>query len=73
MTAVDHQVVLRRFTRPTYQVAAVGALVLTVQAVLFPAVGAAPTWLLASIPPLLTAAAVLAVKSIPHDHVKFPE
>ncbi|WP_127500764.1 hypothetical protein [Actinoplanes solisilvae] len=72
MTAVDRQVVLRRFTRATYQVAAVGALALTVQAVIFPAVGAGPVWLLATIPPLLTAAAVLTIKSIPYEHVKFP-
>lgn len=72
MTAVDRQVVLRRFVRPVYQVGAVAALVVTVQAAIFPAVGAAPSWLWAVVPLPAAAAAVLTIKSIPYDHVKFP-
>jgi hypothetical protein len=72
MTAVDRQVVLRRCTRSTYQVGAVAALVVTVQAVIFPAVGAGPSWLWATVPLLGATAAVLTIKSIPYDHVKFP-
>ena len=70
MTAVQRQVVLRRFARPVYQAGAAVALVATVQAVFVPAAGG-PGWLWAAVPPLGAAAAVLTLKSIPYDDVKF--
>ena len=72
MTTVERQVVLRRFVRPVYQVGAAVTLVATVQAVLLPAVGAGPGWLWAVVPVTAAGATVLAIKSIPYEHVKFP-
>ncbi|HET6483956.1 MAG TPA: hypothetical protein VFG35_28465 [Actinoplanes sp.] len=72
MTAVDRQVVLRRCSRPVYQVGAVVALVATVQAALLPSVEAAPAWFWAAVPVCAAAATVLTIKSVPYDHVKFP-
>jgi hypothetical protein len=64
--------VLRRFPRRVYQGAAVIALVAATQAAIVPAVGAGPAWLWAGVPVLGAAAAVLIVKSLPYENVKFP-
>ncbi|MBL7257534.1 hypothetical protein [Paractinoplanes lichenicola] len=65
------QAVLRRYARPVYQAGAVVALVATAQAVIVPAIGG-PTWLWAAVPVAAGLAAVLTIKSIPYEHVKFP-
>src|SRR4051812_29717395 len=72
VTAFERQIVLRRFTRRVYQVGAAVALVVTVQAVLLPAIGAGSAWLWTAVPILGAAAVLLTIKSIPYDHVKFP-
>lgn len=72
LSAVDRQVVLRRYPRTVYQAGSVVALVATAQAVILPATGAGPAWMWAAVPLSAAGAAVLTIKSIPYEHVKFP-
>ncbi|MBM2616581.1 hypothetical protein JIG36_13535 [Actinoplanes sp. LDG1-06] len=68
---MERQIVLRRWTRPVYQVGAVVAFVATVQAVIVPAVGG-PAWVWGAVPVLGAAATLMTIKSIPYGHVKYP-